>query len=85
MATPSSILAWDIPWTEEPEGYSPWVHKETRLSDEHFHFSFTLRPTLYVLDNGESERLPEFCTTGTPPPYLTPCPVKRQTVLTHAK
>ena len=20
MATPSSILAWEIPWTEEPEG-----------------------------------------------------------------
>ena len=23
MATNSSILAWKIPWTEEP-GYSPW-------------------------------------------------------------
>ena len=23
MATPSSILAWRIPWTEEPGGYSP--------------------------------------------------------------
>ena len=27
MATHSSILAWRIPWTEEP-GYSPWGHKE---------------------------------------------------------
>ena len=27
MATHSSILAWEIPWTEEP-GYSPWGHKE---------------------------------------------------------
>ena len=27
MATHSSILAWKIPWTEEPEGYSPWGHK----------------------------------------------------------
>ena len=25
----SSILAWKIPWTEEPEGYSPWGHKES--------------------------------------------------------
>ena len=25
MATPSSILAWRIPWTEEPGGYSPSV------------------------------------------------------------
>ena len=32
MATHSSILAWEIPWTEEP-GCSPWVIKRgTRLS-----------------------------------------------------
>ena len=29
MATHSSILAWEIPWREEPGGlYSPWGHKE---------------------------------------------------------
>ena len=28
MATHSSILAWRIPWTEEPGGYSPRGHKE---------------------------------------------------------
>ena len=28
MATHSSILAWRIPWTEEPDSYSPWGHKE---------------------------------------------------------
>ena len=28
MATHSSILAWEIPWTEEPVGYSPWGPKE---------------------------------------------------------
>ena len=27
MATHSSILAWKIPWVEEPD-YSPWGHKE---------------------------------------------------------
>ena len=27
-ATHSSILAWKIPWTEEPGGYSPWGLKE---------------------------------------------------------
>ena len=27
-ATHSSILAWRIPWTEEPGVYSPWGHKE---------------------------------------------------------
>ena len=30
MATHSSILAWEIPWTEEPGGlYSPWGCKES--------------------------------------------------------
>ena len=29
MATQSSVLAWRIPWTEEPGvGYSPWGCKE---------------------------------------------------------
>ena len=28
MATHSRILAWEIPWTEEPGGYSPWGHKK---------------------------------------------------------
>jgi len=28
MATHSNILAWRIPWTEEPGGYSPWGNKE---------------------------------------------------------
>ena len=30
MATNSSILAWEIPWTVEPGGYSPWGHKSVR-------------------------------------------------------
>ena len=29
MATHSTILAWRIPWTEEPGGYSPWGRKES--------------------------------------------------------
>ena len=28
MATHSSILAWRIPWTEEPDGLQSWGHKE---------------------------------------------------------
>ena len=34
-ATHSSILAWRIPWTEEP-GYSPWGLKELDAT-EHMH------------------------------------------------
>ena len=30
MVTHSSILAWEIPWTEEPGGgYNPWGRKES--------------------------------------------------------
>ena len=32
MATHSSILAWKIPWTEEPVGYSPWGRKELDMT-----------------------------------------------------
>ena len=36
MATHSSILAWRIPWTEEPGGLVHGVTKsQTRLSDYH--------------------------------------------------
>ena len=33
MATHSSILAWEIPWTEEPGGYSPWGRKESDTTE----------------------------------------------------
>ena len=32
MATPSRIVAWEIPWTEEPGVYSPWYHKDTDMT-----------------------------------------------------
>ena len=40
MATHSSILAWRISWTVEPGGLSPWIHKETQLSEFHFDITF---------------------------------------------
>ena len=33
MATHSSILAWRIPRTEEPGGYSPWHHRESDTTE----------------------------------------------------
>ena len=34
MAAHSSILAWKIPWTEEPGGlHSPWGHKESDTTE----------------------------------------------------
>ena len=34
MATHSSILAWKIPWTEEPVDYSPWGRKESDMTEQ---------------------------------------------------
>ena len=33
MTTYSIILAWRIPWTEEPGGYSPWGCKESDTTE----------------------------------------------------
>ena len=33
MATHSSILAWRIPWTEEP-GYSAWGCRESDMTEQ---------------------------------------------------
>ena len=33
MATHSSILAWEIPWTYDLVGYSPWGHKESDMTE----------------------------------------------------
>ena len=41
LGTQSSILAWEIPWTEEPGGLqSMELKSQTRLSDERFHFQW---------------------------------------------
>ena len=31
IATHSTILAWEIPWTDRLEGYSPWGLKESDM------------------------------------------------------
>ena len=33
MTTQSIVLAWRIPQTEEPAGYSPWGHKELNVTE----------------------------------------------------
>ena len=34
MATQSSILAWEIPWTEEPGGLQSRGHKESDTTEQ---------------------------------------------------
>ena len=45
MATLPSILAWEIPWTEEPGGgYNPWGHKESDMTELAGTHTLQLRP-----------------------------------------
>ena len=44
MAPHSSTLAWKIPWTEEPVGYSPRVRQESDTT-ERLHFNLSLSCT----------------------------------------
>ena len=37
MTTQSSILAWEIPWTEKPGGHSPLGHKESDTTEHTQH------------------------------------------------
>ena len=46
MATHSSILAWKIPWTEEPGSYSSQGHTESDTT-EYTHY-ITLFPLIYL-------------------------------------
>ena len=41
MAINSSILAWRIPWTEEPDGLHPMGHKESDTTEETAHLVHT--------------------------------------------
>ena len=34
MATHSRILAWRIPWTEEPGGLQPMGHRESDMTEQ---------------------------------------------------
>ena len=65
MATHSSILAWRIPWTEEPVGYSPWGSEELRhdwATSLHFHFLMGISP----LSSGLPVRQPPTPSSSSP-------------------
>ena len=50
MATHSSILAWKIPWTEEPG--RPWSCKESDMTQQlHFNFTSLVMMTMLTMMN----------------------------------
>ena len=66
MATHSSILAWRIPWTEEPGGHNPWGRKESGTTEQlHFASSLHFHSQLQAGVRGGRAR---------PPPRLHPRP-----------
>ena len=56
MATHSSILAWEIPWTEEPGGLY-WGHKESHTTEHKCCTCFPLAPVGDVLYLKSSHQL----------------------------
>ena len=42
MAAHPSVLAWEIPCTEEPGSYSPWSCRELDRTEQLTLFTFTL-------------------------------------------
>ena len=59
MAT-HSTLAWRIPWTEEPAGYSPWGFKESDTTSLSFFFSFMYGCESWTIKKPESQRVDAF-------------------------
>ena len=45
MATHSSVLAWEITWTEEPDGLQTMELQSIRLTHTHVHTRFHLYKT----------------------------------------
>ena len=34
MAAHSNVLAWEIPWTEQPGSYNPWEARESDMTEQ---------------------------------------------------
>ena len=48
MATYSSILAWKIPWTENPGGLQSLDHRQSDTKIEHVHYIFKYSDVQYT-------------------------------------
>ena len=58
MVTYSSILAWGIPWTEEPGRLqSMGSQSQTRLSNKHFHYHFHIYTMEYYSSHKKEQNI----------------------------
>ena len=63
MATHSSILAWRIPWTEEPGGLQQGVSKESEMTEATLAHMYTGILSLQLKEakgEGEKKSFPKF-------------------------
>ena len=79
MATHCSILAWRIPWTEEPGGLQSMGHKESDTAGR----LLTHRTEVYSLDatavikTQYASTIPQFSRAPLQSPFLLPFPGNR--------
>ena len=60
VATHSSILAWKIPWTEEPGRLHPWGHKEPDTTERLSIHAHTYR-SCWLPKSFPSSLYPQLC------------------------
>ena len=73
MATHSSILAWEIPWTEEPGGLQSMGHKESDMTERlHFHFQ-TMVEVMKIMVTSFKKSLAGTATLSAPNPAAGHC------------
>ena len=51
MAAHFNILAWRIPWTEEPAGYNSWDHKESDMTEVTWHAHMPTPLCIYTISS----------------------------------
>ena len=64
-ATHSSMLAWEIPWTEEPGSCSPWGHRELNSTEQ--------MGTHVTVDTAKLAAFFQFCGHHAAPPLFLLC------------
>ena len=75
MATHSSILAWKIPWMEEPDRlYSPWGHKESDMTERLHSFTMCKTHSVQLRRSVMSDSLRPHESQHARPPCPSPTP-----------
>ena len=76
--TPILLPGWETQWTEEPEGDSPWGHRESDTTqwpnDSHYQYQYKFSRS--VMSNSWQQARPP-CPSPTPRVHPNPCPLSQ--------